>query len=137
MAVSDELGMTAQAFTLIIRKGLKRDMEEIRRIIKTSGAEKIVLGYPLRLDGTAGIQCRKVDRFIRVLEKQIPLPVDRWDEGLSTQEAEEILTEASVKGKRRKAIVDKIAAGIILQDYLNHMEREKDLLTEGEDLSCL
>jgi putative holliday junction resolvase len=125
VAVSDELGMTAQGLTIIVRKGLKRDMEEIRRIIRTSGAERIVVGYPLRLDGTAGIQCEKVDRFIRVLETQVALPVERWDEGLSTWEAEEILTEALVKRKKRKAVVDKIAAGIILQGYLNHMERKK------------
>ena len=134
VAVSDELGMTAQGLTIIVRKGMKRDMEEVARIINTSGAERIVVGYPVRLDGTTGIQCEKVDRFIRVLEKNYSLPVERWDETLSTWEAEEILTEALVKGKRRKAVVDKIAAGIILQGYLNHMER-KNLSKEVEDPS--
>jgi putative Holliday junction resolvase len=125
VAVSDELGMTAQGLTTIVRKGLKKDIEEIGRIVGACGADRIVVGYPIRLDGTPGIQCEKVDRFIEALERTSAVPVERWDESLSTWEAEEILTEALVRGKKRKAVIDKLAASIILQGYLNHLRRKK------------
>jgi len=119
VSVSDELGITARGLATIVRKGLKRDLEELERLVRACGAEKIVIGFPVRLDGTAGIQCEKVDRFIRSLEKKFTLPIVRWDESLSTWEAEEILREASVTGKKRKETVDRLAAAIILQSYLN------------------
>jgi putative Holliday junction resolvase len=123
IAVSDELGITARGLATIVRKGLKRDLDELERMIGACGAEKIVIGFPVRLDGTAGIQCEKVDRFIRALEKRFTLPVERWDESLSTWEAEEILSEALVNRKKRKAVVDRLAASIILQDYLNKQKK--------------
>jgi len=123
VAVSDELGITARGLATIVRKGLKRDLDELERMIGACGAEKIVIGFPVRLDGTVGIQCEKVDRFIRALEKRFTLPVERWDESLSTWEAEEILSEARVNRKKRKAVVDRLAAGIILQDYLNKQKK--------------
>jgi len=123
VAVSDELGITARGLATIVRKGLKRDLDELERMIGACGAEKIVIGFPVRLDGTAGIQCEKVDRFIRALEKRFTLPVERWDESLSTWEAEEILSEALVNRKKRKAVVDRLAASIILQDYLNKQKK--------------
>jgi putative Holliday junction resolvase len=119
VSVSDELGITARGLATIVRKGLKRDLDELERWVRACGAEKIVIGFPVRLDGTAGIQCEKVDRFIRALEKRFTQPIVRWDESLSTWEAEEILREASVKGKKRKEAVDRLAAAIILQSYLN------------------
>ena len=123
VAVSDELGITARGLATIVRRGLKRDLDELERMIGACGAEKIVIGFPVRLDGTAGIQCEKVDRFIRALEKRFTLPVERWDESLSTWEAEEILSEALVNRKKRKAVVDRLAASIILQDYLNKQKK--------------
>jgi putative Holliday junction resolvase len=123
VAVSDELGITARGLATIVRKSLKRDLDELERMIGACGAEKIVIGFPVRLDGTAGIQCEKVDRFIRALEKRFTLPVERWDESLSTWEAEEILSEALVNRKKRKAVVDRLAASIILQDYLNKQKK--------------
>ncbi len=125
IAVSDELGITARGLMTMTRRGLKHDMEEIGRVAESHGVEGIVVGYPVRLDGTRGIQCEKVDRFIKVLEAKVPLPIVRWDESLSTREAEDILTEALVRGKKRKAIVDKLAASIILQSYLNYREKKK------------
>lgn len=123
VAVSDELGITARGLATIVRRGLKRDMDELERMIGACGAEKIVIGFPVRLDGTAGIQCEKVDRFVLELEKRFSLPVEKWDESLSTWEAEEILSEAHVNRKKRKDVVDRLAASIILQDYLNKRKR--------------
>lgn len=118
VAVCDELGMTAQGLGVIARKNKKRDLEAIAHYVQTYGVEKIVIGYPLRLDGTVGIQCEKVDRFICALAVLFPIPIIRWDETLTTKEAEELLRTANVRAKKRKAVVDKIAAGMILQGYL-------------------
>jgi len=123
VAVSDELGITAQGLTTLIRKNLKWDMGEITKVVEAYSVDLVVVGYPVRLDGTRGIQCEKVDRFIRVLEKRFTLPVERWDESLSTWEAEEILSEALVKRKKRKEVVDRLDASIILQSYLNKHKR--------------
>ena len=119
VAVCDELGMTAQGLGVIARKNKQRDLEAIAHYVQLYGVEKIVIGYPLRLDGTVGIQCEKVDRFIRALASLFPVPIIRWDETLTTRDAEEILRIANVREKKRKALVDKIAAGMILQGYLD------------------
>jgi putative Holliday junction resolvase len=126
VAVSDELEITAQAIGVIERRGRRKDLAEIGKIISLYSVEKIIVGYPLRLDGTAGIQCRKVDRFIEDLVSVFPLPVIRWDETLTTFEAEELLKEAKVGIKKRRKLVDKIAAGMILQSYLDS-RRKKDM----------
>lgn len=125
VAISDELGITAQALAVIVRKNKRTDIEAIGNFIKTYGVEIIVVGYPLRLDGTIGIQCEKVNAFIRGLEATFFLPIIRWDESLSTKDAEEILREANVRIKKRKGMVDKIAASIILQGYLNYQSKLK------------
>jgi putative Holliday junction resolvase len=126
LAVCDELGLTAQALTTITRKNRVRDLEKIDSVIKEYNIEKIVVGYPLRLDGTEGIQCEKVNRFVDILESKFSLPIVKWDETLSTKEAEEILIEANMSRKKRKGVVDKLAAAIILQDYLDYVDRTKD-----------
>ena len=122
-AVSDDLGITAQALSVIDRTTLQRDLAAVAKIVQDYGIEQIVVGYPLRLDGSEGIQCEKVERFIGELAAVIDLPIIRWDEALSTWEADQILSEAGVKRTERKKLVDKIAAGIILQSYLNFLAR--------------
>jgi putative Holliday junction resolvase len=119
VAVCDELGMTAQGLGVIARKNKKLDLEAIAHYIHTYGVEKIVIGYPLRLDGAVGIQCEKVDRFIHALALLFPMPIIRWDETLTTKDAEELLRTANVRVKKRKALVDKVAAAMILQGYLD------------------
>ncbi len=85
----------------------------------------LVLGLPLRLDGSRGIQCEKVEKFAEALKSRFGLQVVLQDETLSTWEAEEILISAGIKGKDRRKMVDKIAAGIILQSYLNSLQKKK------------
>jgi putative Holliday junction resolvase len=119
VAVSDELGLTAQGLTTIIRKNNKQVMEELKQVIHRCQAERIVIGYPLRLDGSEGIQCAKVNRFSEYIEVAFGLPVIKWDETLSSQAAEEVLREADVHWKKRRLLVDKIAATLILQSYLD------------------
>jgi putative Holliday junction resolvase len=125
VAVCDELGMTAQGLATIARKNRQQDMEEIARFIRTYNVEKIVIGYPIRLDGTEGIQCEKISKFASLLESTFSLPIIKWDETLSTKEAEEILIRANMRRDKRKNIVDRVAASLILQGYLDSQESHK------------
>ncbi|MBA7565634.1 putative pre-16S rRNA nuclease [subsurface metagenome] len=120
VAVCDELGMTTRGIATIARKYWKRDIEQIAALVREYAAQRIVVGYPVRLDGTEGIQCEKVNGFIEALETGVCVPVVKWNEALSTKEAEGLLREADVSRKKRRGIVDRIAAAIILQDYLDH-----------------
>ncbi len=125
LSVCDELGFTAQGLATITRKNKEKDMEEISRFVEKYNVEKIVIGFPIRLDGTEGIQCEKVNRFAGILETRFSIPVIKWDESLSTKEAETILIEANMSRKKRKKVVDKLAATIILQGYLDYLDRMK------------
>lgn len=119
VALCDELGLTAQGLPTLIRKTKKHDLEILAALIKNYNVEKIVIGFPLRLDGSKGIQCEKVNRYAALLDKTFCLPVIKWPETLSTKEAEGILINSGVRWKKRKKIVDKLAACIILQNYLD------------------
>jgi putative Holliday junction resolvase len=123
LAVSDELEITARGISVVERKSKKADLDTIAAAVSELGAGAVVVGYPLRLDGSAGIQCEKVDRFIASLQEVIPVPIIAWDETLSTKEAEGLMREAGVKRKKKRGMVDRIAAGLILQDYLNQKAR--------------
>jgi len=135
LAISDELGITARPLTVIARKNLERDLDVLENIMRENKAEQIVLGLPLRLDGTRGIQCEKVEKFAATLQARFALPIILWDEALSTWEADELMITAGIKSRKRREMVDKIAAGIILQSYLNslHARRNRsDKLGEGQ-----
>ncbi|HTZ39057.1 MAG TPA: Holliday junction resolvase RuvX [Syntrophales bacterium] len=124
LAVSDELEITARGISVIERKSKKADLAAIAAAVSEYGVGAIVVGYPLRLDGSAGIQCEKVDRFIASLKEIIAVPVIACDEALSTKEAEGLLRETGVARRKRRGVVDRIAAAFILQDYLNRKARQ-------------
>jgi putative Holliday junction resolvase len=119
VAVCDEIGITAQGIATITRKNRIQVLNEIAVFIRKYNVEKIVIGYPLRLNGTEGIQCEKIRKFAKLLETTFSIPVIKQDETLTTKEAEEILIQANVRREKRKTIVDKIAATLILQGYLD------------------
>jgi len=119
VAVCDELGFTAQGLPTIIRKNKKHDWAILRNLVNHYTVEKIVVGYPVKMDGSEGIQCEKVNRFKSLLEKTFRLPVEKWPETLSTKEAEEILINSGVRWEKRKKMVDQLAASLILQSYLD------------------
>jgi putative Holliday junction resolvase len=123
VAICDELGFTAQGLPTIIRKNKKHDWEILGGLVDNYKVEKIVIGYPVRLDGSEGIQCEKVNRFKALLEKTFSFPVIKWPETLSTKEAEEILINSGVRWEKRKKMVDKMAACLILQSYLDSIAK--------------
>jgi putative Holliday junction resolvase len=125
VALCDELGMTAQGVATLTRKNREADLDTIAELVRRHGIERIVVGFPFRLDGSEGIQCEKINRFIRRLEMRFCLPVIRWDETFSTKEAEELLRRRGVHREKRREVVDRVAASIILQGYL-------DAVTSGE-----
>jgi putative Holliday junction resolvase len=122
VAVCDELEITAQGIATIARKNRTQVLNEIAVFIRKYSVEKIVIGYPLRLDGTEGIQCEKISNFVRVLESTFSIPVIKWDETLTTKEAEGILIQANMRREKRKTVIDKLAATLILQGYLDSQD---------------
>ena len=122
VAVSDEMGWTAQGLAVLNRHGGKRDLENIARLVQEQRVEEVVLGLPINMDGSEGEQARKAREFAERLREHLELPVHLWDERLTTWEAEGILKQAGVKGRKRRQVVDKVAATLILKSYLEARE---------------
>lgn len=119
VAVSDLMGLTAQGVTTIKRVGKKKDIEEIKKIIAERQVNKIVSGLPKNMNGTVGPQGEKVQKFCELLKAETNLPIEFWDERLSTVAAERSLIEGDVSRQKRKKVIDMLAAVIILQGYLD------------------
>ena len=126
LAVSDELEFLARGIATVQSRGTVRDLEEIGRYVGEYAVERIVVGYPLRLDGSRGIQCEKVEAFMERLRSAFPVPVVPWDETLSTKEAEASLLRRGMGRKKRRKMVDSTAATLILQGYLDRPGRLKN-----------
>jgi putative Holliday junction resolvase len=126
VAVSDELGITAQGLRTIRRKSNEEDLKEIVEIIGQFEISKIVVGLPKSMDGTLGKQADMVFDWIRTLKGKVQLPVVTWDERFSTIEASKVLLEADVSRRKRKKAVDKLAAVLILQGYMNRGRNHND-----------
>lgn len=121
VALSDPLGLTAQGITTIRRKNIKYDIEEIIAICEKYSVESILCGLPKNMNGTVGTQGEKVAEFCEVLKQELGLPIKMWDERLTTVAAHRAMLEADLSRKKRKQIVDKIAAIYILQGYLDSL----------------
>ena len=104
---------------------LRQTCQRIETLIKEYGVTSIVLGYPKNMNDTIGERAEKTEEFKAMLERRTGLPVILWDERLTTVEADEILEESGVPRSERKKVIDKIAAGLILQSYLNSLETKK------------
>jgi len=123
IAVSDELGITAQGLKTLKRKSMEEDFKELATIIRQFEVEKIVVGLPKKMDGTLGTQAEIVLKWIKALKDKIPVPVVSWDERLSTVGATRVLLEADLSRRKRKKVIDKLAAVLILQGYLDQNRR--------------
>ena len=126
VALTDETGRIARSAEIIRRekeKRLRKTLARIEEIIVNEKVGEIVLGLPLNMDGSEGERSEKAREFADMLERRTGLPIHMVDERLTTVEADEIMDETGVEGrKERKARVDAIAAAVILQDYLDNRE---------------
>lgn len=121
VAISDELGWTAQGLTTIKINEEENELgfEKIGEIIKEHGVGKIVVGLPKNMNGTIGPRGEACQYYASELERLYGLPVVLWDERLTTMAAERVLLEADVSRKKRKKVIDKMAASLILQGFLD------------------
>lgn len=118
VAVGDDLGITVTGIGVVARKGGRRDIEAIGRLLAPYEPERIVIGLPLNMDGTEGRQAARTRAFAARVAEHLRCPVDFHDERLTSFEAEERLRAAGVRGRRQRALVDQVAAEVILEDYL-------------------
>jgi putative holliday junction resolvase len=118
LAVSDELGLTAQGVAVYRRSSLSADLAYLRQLMSHYDAEAIVVGLPKNMNGTLGLQAQKTLAFIDRLCQTCTVPVVVWDERLTTRQAERMLLAGDASRKRRKQIRDLLAAQLILQNYL-------------------
>jgi len=118
LAVTDELGITAQGLQTLRRTNKRNDMDHLRRLIKQYGVGELVMGLPLRLSGDTGTQSDKVKVFAEELRKKFKLPVHLFDERLTSVEANRVLRESEMSIRRRAEVVDRLAAVLILQAFL-------------------
>ena len=123
VAISDELGITAQGLKTLKRRSMEDDFKELTTIIGQYEIERIVVGLPKNMDGTLGKQAEFVLKWIKVLMDKIQVPVVTWDERLSTVGASKVLLVADLSRRKRKKVIDKLAAVLILQGYLDRSRR--------------
>ena len=119
MAVSDPLGITAQGLETLRRQNKRRDFEALGQVLRQYNIAEIVVGLPLRLSGAEGTQSEKMRAFAEELQKRFALPVHLWDERLTSAEANRLLREAEMSIKRRGEVVDRMAAVLILQSWMD------------------
>ncbi|HBQ63815.1 MAG TPA: Holliday junction resolvase RuvX [Clostridiales bacterium] len=128
IAISDPFGWTAQVWGQLPNiRGPIHAAREIVSVMQQYKIQKIVMGYPLNMNGTRGQAVEKVEEFIRQLAKLSPVPVIRWDERLSTVSAQRTLTETGIKSKMKKNRIDGMAAQVILQSYLDNRSMQSEI----------
>jgi putative holliday junction resolvase len=132
VAVSDELGWTAQGIKTIRRKSRREDLTEILSLIAEYTVERIVVGLPINMDGSLGPQAEKVLHWAKEMEERTRLPVETWDERLSTVGASRVLLEADLSREKRKGVIDKLAAVFILQGYLDQNRKKQSHRENGD-----
>ncbi len=125
IAISDELGYTAQGMRVMNRSGLADDLTVLRELIKETEATEVVVGLPKNMDGTLGESAEKVLFFVKKIEESISVPVILWDERWTTAEATRLLVDADISRSKRRKVVDKLAAVLILQGYLDSLEHQE------------
>ncbi len=119
VAISDESWLIAQPFCVIKRGSFSKDLEEILRLIEEHSIKMIIVGMPVNMNGTLGPRSEETQRFIDKIKDKVPVPVETWDERLSTAAVTRVLIEGDTSRAKRKTVVDKLAASYILQGYLD------------------
>jgi len=125
VAVSDPLGYTAQGVTTVRRTSMTADLEALRRLADEYQVESVLIGLPLNMNGSAGPAVDRAREVGTALEEALGLPILYRDERLSTVAAQRILLEGDLSRRKRKQVVDKMAAVFVLQGYLDQIGAEK------------
>lgn len=118
IAISDPLGITAQGLETLHRKNKKYDLSYLHRVIRDYEVKEIVVGLPLRMSGAEGTQAEKIQAFAEDLRRHFKLPIHLWDERLTSAEANRLLRETDLSIKKRGQAVDRMAATLILQSWM-------------------
>jgi putative Holliday junction resolvase len=125
VAVSDEMGWIAQPLETFERRSLEADVAHIQSLVRRHNVREVVMGMPFRLNGRIGPEAEGVQRFMTTLERVLSVPIVSWDERLTSKSAEDLLIGANVSRKKRKGAVDRVAAAILLQSYLEALAGDK------------
>lgn len=124
VALSDPMGLTAQGLDVLQRgQSLNEDLTRIKDLAEKNEVETVVIGLPRNMDGSMGPQAEKVKKFAQKLARLLDVQVKFWDERLTTMAAEKLLIQADVSRVRRRKVIDKMAASLILQGYLDFHSR--------------
>lgn len=127
VAISDELGWTAQGLPTLRRQTKDRDTCAITNIAEEKCVTEIVVGMPVSLDGSLGKKAREVAGFVEDLKRRLRLPIKVWDERFTSVQAERVMLEADLSRKKRKKKIDQLSAQLILQSYLDAESRPQDV----------
>jgi len=119
VALSDPTQTLARSLLVLDRRDDKEALKRVAALVREQGVERVVVGYPLSLRGDVGPQAERVGRFARALARVLEVPVEMWDERYSTVDAERILREQGMGGRKRRRRIDATAAAVILQSYLD------------------
>lgn len=125
LAISDPTNCIAQPLIVLERKGNFSEMKELQQIIEENLVDEIVVGLPVSMSGKEGKQAQRVKNYISWLKDYVHLSIVEWDERLTTSLAEKVLISADVSRGKRKKVVDKLAAAVILQGYLDSIRAEE------------
>jgi putative Holliday junction resolvase len=126
VALSDESALIASPRETLERRGNQKDIAHLLELARREEVSEILVGMPLKLDGSTGPQADKVSRFVEALRAASPIPITTWDERLSTVGAERAMIEADVSRAKRRGAVDRVAAALILQSYLDAKRADLD-----------
>ena len=126
LAVSDPLGITAQGLEVLIRKDRAADLNRLLEVAHQWGVQLVVVGLPRHMDGRLGSSAPQILELVEILQKTLGVEVVTWEERLTTAEAERVLIQADVSRRRRRQVVDQLAAVLILQNYLDHRQLHQD-----------
>lgn len=126
LSISDELGITAQGLATLERRGPRKDLEALAQRVAEYSVDRFVIGLPLNMDGSEGPRAEFTRKFGAGLEEATKLPVIYWDERLTTVAAHRALSELEASRKKRKEVIDQVAAVLILQGWLDAQSTHRD-----------
>jgi len=132
LAISDPLGFTAQGLPTLARRNKQQDLNYLKSLARKYRVSLVLLGNPLHMNGSEGTQAEKVRSFAKELEQHLNIEVRLWDERLTSMEAQRVLQDAGVTPTKRGKAVDRMAAVLLLQNFLDSQSRPNLLDAEGE-----